>query len=187
MAQKKCFCYDESITGNVLYMPMSAKITDTFEVASIIPLDERCCVFVSKRTMQQAQKNGKKYVKIISKNNKCWVVADKRNQTKKRKAYLIHVRKGQNIYVIISQSVQNKCNSEKIMVNKSYLLTLILQTNNNTFPKHGIMSDIHLNNIQYILDTGYMWFTNLYTTEDISGIYYIQNNTDSKLYNTPQK
>lgn len=186
MAQKECICYDESIAGNVLYMPVSEKITDTFEIVSIIPLDKRCCKFVGKRILQQTQKNNKKYVKTMNKNNKCWVVADKRIQ-KKRRAYLIHVRKGQNIYVIISQSMQNKYNSEEIMINKSYLLTLILQTNYNTFPKHGIMRSIHLNNIQYILDTGYMWFTNLYTTEDISGINYIRNNPDSKLYYTPQR
>lgn len=172
MAQNKCFCYDELKGRGSLNISSVEEITDTFEIVSIVSLGKQCCLFINERSLQLAQNDHKKFIKLIKKNNKCWVVADKRTLIKDTEAYLLYVRNGHSIYVVISQSDKNNHIGEKIQINKSYLLTISPKNHINTFPKHGIMDSIQLNSIRYWLDTGYLWFTNIYTTKEISGLYY---------------
>jgi hypothetical protein len=180
MAQNKCFCYDELKDGDSLDISSVEEITDTFEIVSIVSLGKQCCLFVNERTLQLARNDHKKFIKLIKKNNKCWVVADKKTHTKDIEAYLLYVRKGHSIYVVISQSDKNNHIGEKIQINKRYILTISPKNHINTFPKHGIRDSIQLNSIRYILDTGYLWFTNLYTTKDISGLYYTPQSTKAQ-------
>ena len=67
MAQNKCFCYDELKGGGSLNISSVEEITDTFEIVSIVSLGKQCCLFINERTLQLAQNDHKKFIKLIKK------------------------------------------------------------------------------------------------------------------------
>lgn len=171
-AQNNCFCFDsESMKEASLNISNTKQITDSFKIVSIVPLDKKCCLFINSRMEQKGHDNVKKFLKLYRKNNKCWVVANKRSQLKNIQAYLIHIQKEDSIYVIVSQLKEKNFEQKKLQINKSYLLTIVPH-GWNMYPKHGIRGDVEFKGVKYILDSGYLWFSNIYLTEDVNGIYY---------------
>lgn len=139
--EKDHLCMDDPIT-----------ITDSFQVLSI----------------KQVRKNNlDESVELLLKHNHSYEKYIK--QIKKYKCYVIHVKRDNDIFVVVSQSSKNKANTERIVIGQTYVLTLSPYYGRNFYPKYGMCVSIDIDSIKYLFDSGIWWFQNLYTSHNLNG------------------
>ena len=97
--------------------------------------------------------------------------------SKWNETYIIHIENEDGIFVLLSPSTTGITYKNEIKVSDSCFLKIKPYNNHDYYPKHGIFDSFFIHEVCYKLDYGRLWFQNIYTTENLDGLYLV---TDSK-------